>query len=175
MPLAAYVRTVEFTNREATFLCAYGAYVREEETCTRVHVVSSRRAYLVDVVRRACAIGINVLPVSCPPDGLREFKASARRAFAESTLSSLSLSLSGSSFFIRSRRKGLKEGAFEARASGWILDSLYSRNCNCETITEFCQRYSFCAVVGESIDCTRETRPFFKLHDPRRNVNVRIV
>lgn len=77
MPLAAYVRTVEFTNREATFLCAYGAYVREEETCTRVHVVSSRRAYLVDVVRRACAIGINVLPVSCPPDGLREFKASA--------------------------------------------------------------------------------------------------
>lgn len=116
MPLAAYVRTVEFTNREATFLCAYGAYVREEETCTRVHVVSSRRAYLVDVVRRACAIGINVLPVSCPPDGLREFKASARRAFAESTLSSLSLSLW--LFFFYSRRKGLKEGAFEARASG---------------------------------------------------------
>lgn len=175
MPLAAYVRTVEFTNREATFLCAYGAYVREEETCTRVHVVSSRRAYLVDVVRRACAIGINVLPVSCPPDGLREFKASARRAFAESTLSSLSLSLALLFLFDLGERvwkKGRSNFWMNSRFSRY---SLYSRNCNCETITEFCQRYSFCAVVGESIDCTRETRPFFKLHDPRRNVNVRIV
>ena len=102
MPLArrTFAPFVEFTNRErarASHVRFSRAYVREEETCTRVHVVSSRRAYLVDVVRRACAIGINVLLVSCPPDGLREFKASARRAFAESTLSSffsLSLSLS---------------------------------------------------------------------------------
>lgn len=53
MPLAPYVRTVQFTNR---------ANVKRKHVCTRVVVVvvSSRRAYLVDVVRRACAIGINV-------------------------------------------------------------------------------------------------------------------
>lgn len=45
-----------------------------EGTCTRVRV--SSRAYLVDVLRRACAIGINVLPARVL-DGLREFKASA--------------------------------------------------------------------------------------------------
>lgn len=68
-----------FTRDQSHFL-----HVRAEKTCTRVRV-SSRRAYLVDVVRRACAIGINVL-ASRVLDGLREFKTSTVRTFAEYAL-----------------------------------------------------------------------------------------
>lgn len=84
MPLAGRSHRRIHESRTCTRDQSHFLHVRAEKTCTRVRV-SSRRAYLVDVVRRACAIGINVL-ASRVLDGLREFKTWTVRTFAEYAL-----------------------------------------------------------------------------------------